>query len=70
MPSFKNLEEYYKIFHRTYFHTVSFIPSIRVDASENFSRTFFVRLDEKLETLPLTRIFGSNIILIGKKTVF
>jgi ubiquinone/menaquinone biosynthesis C-methylase UbiE len=63
----KDFEECRGIFYRTYFHTMSFIPSLRVDASENVSRTFFVTLDNKLEVLPLTSVFGSNIVMLGKK---
>ena len=66
----KDFEDCCSIFYRTYFHTFSFIPSLKVDASGNLARTFFVTLDDKLEALPLTSIFGSNIVMIGKKHDF
>jgi ubiquinone/menaquinone biosynthesis C-methylase UbiE len=68
--TFKDFEECHDIFHRTYFHTMSFIPSLKVDASKNVSRTFFTTFNNKLEELPFTSVFGSNIVMIGKKNDF
>jgi SAM-dependent methyltransferase len=66
----KDFEDSWTIFHSTHFHTFSFIPSRKVDKDEGVARTFFVTLDDALETLPLTSIFGSNIVMIGKKHGF
>ena len=65
--TFKDFEECWSIFHRTHFYTLSFIPSRKVDTSKSVAKTFFVTLDNKLEAFPLTSIFGSNIVMIGKK---
>jgi len=68
--TFKDFEECHSIFYRTYFHILSFIPSMKVDTSKSVARTFFVTLDSNLEALPLTSMFGSNIVMIGKKIDF